>query len=82
MSPISVNRLVIDSEVANDLHSTANAAVPAGFAGLPTAERSIGNLEINKKVQIECRRARSETLRSSRQLRAPAINFLLHIESA
>jgi phospho-N-acetylmuramoyl-pentapeptide-transferase len=26
---------IIGSEVANDLHSTANAAVPAGFAGLP-----------------------------------------------
>jgi hypothetical protein len=38
----------IDTEVANDLHSTANAAVSAGFAGLPTAERFIGNLEINK----------------------------------
>jgi hypothetical protein len=37
----------IDSEVANDPHSTANAAVAAGFAGLPTAERFISNLEIN-----------------------------------
>jgi hypothetical protein len=36
----------IDSEVANDLHSIANAAVPAGFAGLPPAERFIGNLLI------------------------------------
>jgi hypothetical protein len=38
----------IDSEVANDPHSTANAAVPAGFAGLPPAERFISNLEINR----------------------------------
>jgi hypothetical protein len=37
---------LIDSEVANDPHSTANAAVPAGFAGLPPAERFISNLEI------------------------------------
>jgi Flp pilus assembly protein TadG len=41
---------IIDSEVANDLHFTANAAVPAGFAGLPAAERFISNLEINKTV--------------------------------
>jgi hypothetical protein len=38
---------LIDSEVANDLHSTANTAVPAGFAGLLPAERFISNLEIN-----------------------------------
>jgi hypothetical protein len=39
---------IIDSEVANDPHSTANAAVPAGFAGLLPAERFISNLEINR----------------------------------
>jgi hypothetical protein len=39
--------VIFDSEVANDLHSTANTAVSAGFAGLPFAERFIGNLEIN-----------------------------------
>jgi hypothetical protein len=38
---------IIDSEVANDRHSTANTAVPAGFAGLPSAERFISNLDIN-----------------------------------
>jgi hypothetical protein len=30
--------------------STANAAVPAGFVGLPSAERFIGNLEINRTL--------------------------------
>jgi hypothetical protein len=43
--------LSIDSEVANDPHSTANAAVPAGFAGLPPAERFISNLEIIRKIE-------------------------------
>jgi hypothetical protein len=38
----------IDSEVVNDRHATADAAVPAGFASLPPAERSIRNLEITK----------------------------------
>jgi hypothetical protein len=42
----------IDSEAANDPHSTANTAVPAGLAGLPSAERFIGNLEINIAAKL------------------------------
>jgi hypothetical protein len=36
----------IDSEAVNDLHATANAAVPARFAGLSPAQRFISNLKI------------------------------------
>jgi prepilin-type N-terminal cleavage/methylation domain-containing protein/prepilin-type processing-associated H-X9-DG protein len=43
--------MIIDSDVANDPRSTANAAVPAWFAGLPLAERFISGLGINRRTQ-------------------------------
>ncbi len=40
---------IIDADIVNDSCSTANAAVPAEFAGLPAAKRFVGNVGCNKK---------------------------------
>ena len=42
--------IFIDSEVVNDPHFAANAAVPAGFATFFSAERFIGNLGLNRNL--------------------------------
>ncbi|MGD9128358.1 MAG: UbiD family decarboxylase [Planctomycetia bacterium] len=41
----------IDPDVFNDRCAIANAAVPAGFAGFPAAERSINNADLDNKSE-------------------------------
>ena len=47
-SPFRNDQDNIDSEVANEPNSTANAAVPAEFTGFLSAERFNSNVEINR----------------------------------
>jgi hypothetical protein len=49
--PIPVLLVFIDSDVFNDPCATANAAVPAGFAGFPAAKRFINNADLNNNAK-------------------------------
>ena len=48
--PKKTHHQFIDSEVVNDPHFVANAAVPAGLAAFFSAERFIGNLGLNNRI--------------------------------
>jgi hypothetical protein len=45
-------RFILSCQHYNDPCATANAAVPAGFAGFPAAKRFINNADLNKMFGI------------------------------